>query len=105
MPGNGLFMADSFRSGRWGTASVLDAVAAGVGAEDLEALAPLADGLQGTADRLVLGVPLDVEEEQVRRVAVQGRVGGGERLDPGHVDAVLLERVDGLAQRPGLVGQ
>ena len=50
--------------------SALDALAAGVGAEDLKPLAALADGLEGPLDRLVLGVPLDVEEEEVGRVAV-----------------------------------
>src|SRR5437870_1279658 len=85
--------------------STFDAIATGVGAEDIESLAFLADDLQGFLEWWVVGVSLDIDEEEVGRVAVAAAVGDGERLDPGHVDPELFERGDRLGERAGLVGQ
>src|SRR4051812_31170441 len=82
--------------------STLGAVAARIGAEDLEPLAVLADGLEGPLEVLVVGVAFDVEEEEIGGVAVLRPLRVGERLDPGDIHAVLLERDDGLDERAGL---
>src|SRR4051794_24681479 len=74
------------RGGIRSDGSALDALAAGIGAENLEPLAALADGIDRTLDWLVDGVPLDIEEEEVGGVALSVPLGERERLDPGHVD-------------------
>ena len=74
--------------------STFDAIAPGVGAEDIQPLAFPADDLEGLLDRRVIDVSIDVEEEQVGGVAVTAALGNGERLDPGHVDRELFERRD-----------
>ena len=51
-------------------ASALDALAAGIGADDVEPLAALADGLDGLLDGRVGLVSLDVDEEEIGRVGV-----------------------------------
>ena len=56
-------MADSSR----GWLSVLDTIAR-IGAEDLQSIAVLADGVDGGGDRLVVGVAFDVDEEEVSRL-------------------------------------
>src|SRR4051812_26165476 len=86
-------------------ALTVGALSAWIRSEDLQALATLLEDFEGPLDELVVGVALDVEEEEVRGIAFQCPLGGGKGLDPGDVHAVLLERGDGLDERAGLVGQ
>src|SRR4051812_15356401 len=76
------------RGGDGGSASALDALAPGIGAEDLEPIAALAHGLERPLDRHVARMALDVDEEEVGGIARSGPLGEGEGLDPGHVDGV-----------------
>src|SRR4051794_39736080 len=89
--------ASSFPAAVRGRGSSLDAIPPRVRAEDLDALASLAHGIQRLDHGLVRAVAFDVEEEEVGGVTLEGTVGGGEGLDPGEAHAELGEGLDGLA--------